>query len=638
MGEEPRASLPFRKGLTFRLTGAVIGVLLLIGIPFLFAFHRLLRAGETNAMTRVTDGIGRIVADGIRSSMLAGQPHLLDETFRKLAEEPGVERVMILDHEGRVIISSEQAMEGRLLARQDEATCNSCHSGPDIPPGSRTTMTDEGGQRVFRAMSTIPNEARCHECHDPATATNGILLLDLSFDDDDQRFFAGFGTTVALGAVMALLTVAVLVLLLQRMVHRPLRTILETSQTIVRGDMEARAPLTGPGEFTQLAAGVNRMTDHLANSIRTVESQRRELQAILDAMDDEIVVLDRQRRIVAANRAFRRQRDRGDGEAAGHTCRDVADDEDSCLAEKGGNCPVRRVFESGTLQKAMVTSSGGDGSERTIEIHASPLRNQDGVVDLAVEVRRDISERRQMEAVLAHSEHMASLGLLASGLSHEINNPLGAIAASVDGLRRRLTDDPALPEETREAFGASLRRIADQVERGRSITSRLLRVARPTNATRSLIDVNHVAREMVALLSHDIRRAGVEVELDLHHSLPPLRGDEARLGQILMNLAMNALQAMADGGGTLRIATAPADGGVRLMVQDTGCGIPAALMKRIYEPFFTTKPVGKGTGLGLFITHRSVAGMGGTIDVRSEPGRGALFTLWLPRDLGGFGA
>jgi two-component system NtrC family sensor kinase len=112
--------------------------------------------------------------------------------------------------------------------------------------------------------------------------------------------------------------------------------------------------------------------------------------------------------------------------------------------------------------------------------------------------------------------------------------------------------------------------------------------------------------------------------------VPPLLGDESRLSQVVMNLTLNAIQAMDGRGGRLRITTRPHDGGVRLTVEDEGCGIPPELLGKIYEPFFTTKPAGKGTGLGLFITHRIVSEMGGSISVQSRAGDGTSLTVWLP--------
>ena len=627
--------IPLRSRLTVRLTGGVTLVLLLIGIPFLFAFHRILRNQQIDALAEATDAVHRVVVGGLRSAMLAGQPHLLDQVVRDLSQQAEVERVLLLDHDGNVRVSSDPALEGMVLDRQQDMTCRVCHGKGDAPPASRTAVTPEGERRVLRAMSTIPNGPACHACHDAERPTNGILLMDLALGPADSRFFTNIGSTVGLGAVMVVLTIAVLAMLLRTMVHRPLGNVVSTSQRIVQGDLDARASVSGPGEFALLASQVNRMTDHLARSLRTVETQRRQLQAILDAVDDEIVVLDRKQRVVAANRAFQRSRGIVEADLTGRPCREVSASHWPCATDQPGGCPVERVFETGGLHKGIMSRSDPDGKERTIEIHASPLRTGDGVVSQAVEVRRDISERRQMEASLAHSEHLASLGLLASGLSHEINNPLGAIATSVEGLRRRLAGEPGISPETAESLERALVRIAGEVERGRVITHRLLRVARPPGATRSLVDVNQVVDDILGILSHDIKRGKIAVSTDLQRDLPPLRGNESRVGQILMNLTLNAIQAMGENGGELRMTTSASDSQLCIEVRDTGCGIAPEIRKRIFEPFFTTKPVGKGTGLGLFITHRMVTEMEGAIRVRSEPGRGTRFTVLLPTTGGG---
>jgi signal transduction histidine kinase/HAMP domain-containing protein len=609
----------------------VILVLLLIGCPFLLAFHRLLRSQQMDALGETTATLSRVVVASLASAMLVGQPHLLDETIRDLSDQEEVEKVILLDHEGRIRVSSDPSDEGTLMDRERYSTCRACHGKGVASPATRTATTVMGDRQVFRTMSVIPNEPRCHGCHDPAAATNGILLMDLSLSTANRRFFADIGSTVALGAVMVLVTIAVLALLLRRMVHGPLQAVVSTSRRIVGGDLDARVSVSSQGEFAVLASHLNRMTDHLAESLRTVETQSRQLQSILDAIDDEIVVLDRERRVVAANRAFLRAGEPVNGPLAGQHCRDVSASRWPCDGDQPDGCPVQRVFDSGRLQKGLISRSESDGTERAIEIHASPLRGPDGSVSHAVEVRRDISERRQLEATLAHSERLASLGLLASGLSHEINNPLGAIATSVDGLRRRLANDDSVPPEAARRLEQVLSRIAREVQRGRTITNRLLKVARPPGGTRSLVDVNHVVEDILAVLAHDLKRHRIKINLELAGGLPPLPADESRIGQVVMNLGLNAIQAMAETGGQLRIATNTVDGVVQIEVEDTGCGIPPSVLNRIYEPFFTTKPVGKGTGLGLFITHQIVSEMGGTIQVRSQPGQGTCLTVRIPR-------
>jgi len=454
--------------------------------------------------------------------------------------------------------------------------------------------------------------------------------MDLKLQTFDRRFLAGIGSTVALGTVMVVLTVVVLVWLLRVMVLRPLTEVVSSSQRIVEGDLEARARVRGEGEFAHLAWQVNRMTDHLAETLREVNLKREELQTILDAIDDEVVVLDESRRVVTANVAYRKNLSASASEVVGSLCGDQPGTGWPCEGDQPSGCPVTKVFKTGKLEKGIVSYTDAAGVNRVVEIHASPLVEAGGTVRQVVEVRRDISERRKMEAILAHSEHLASLGLLASGLSHEINNPLGAIATSVEGLRRRLPDDPEVVGEARERLDQVLARIAAEVDRCRTITNRLLKIARPSERVRNLVDINHVIEEVIALLAHDIRRAGIDVNLDLEPQLPVYRGDETQIVQIIMNLSMNAVQAMSEEGGRLRIATQKESERITITVQDSGDGIPPDVQGRLFEPFFTTKPAGKGTGLGLFITHQIVTGLGGSINVRSETGEGATVAIELP--------
>jgi len=622
--------IPLRDRLTVRLTSGVILVLLLIGVPFFFAFRHLLRSEQVGALTEASAGMSRVMVDALRSSMLAGQPHLLDEAVRDLARQKDIERVLLLNHEGDVKVTSDPAFEGRNIDRESEGTCKVCHVRPGHAPASRAVVASDRGRRVFRAMSAIPNDPDCHACHDPSAPNNGILLMDLAVDASDRRYLAGMGGMVGLATVMALLTVGVLVLLLRQMVHKPLDAVVNVSQRVAAGDLGARVPVAASGEFGVLADRVNRMTDHLANSIQTVDAHRRELQSILDSVDDEIVVLDRDLRVVAVNEAFVARSGSRSAELTGRTCREVATGGWPCASDQPGGCPIEKVFETGQLHKGIVSRVGSDGEERVLEIHASPVRGAEGEIRHAVEVRRDISERRQLQASIAHSERLASLGLLASGISHEINNPLGAISASVEGLRRRLPEVGGLSDEARGSLASALELIGKEVDRGREITHRLLRVARPERLSRSFVDPNRVVEDIVAILGHDIRRTGVRADLDLGTGLPPLLGDESRLSQVVMNVTLNAIQAMEARGGLLRITTRPEEGGVRITVDDEGCGISPEYLGKIYEPFFTTKPVGKGTGLGLFITHRIVSEMGGSVSVRSQAGKGTSLTLWLP--------
>jgi signal transduction histidine kinase len=231
---------------------------------------------------------------------------------------------------------------------------------------------------------------------------------------------------------------------------------------------------------------------------------------------------------------------------------------------------------------------------------------------------------------LVSSEKMASLGKLAAGIAHEINNPLGIIAGYAEGLLDR-AKDPALASAAGfRDFPEYLQTIHSEIFRCKAILKSLLDFARPSGGTFRSIDINEVIKEVLLLLQHRTAKLQHTLTLDLNRDLPRIHADAGNLRQLLMNLLLNAIY-FTPGGGAIRIATGAGEGGgIRLSVSDTGLGIPADRIDKVFDPFFTTKPVGEGTGLGLTICHRIVEEHGGTIDVESEPGKGTTFVIRLP--------
>ena len=250
-----------------------------------------------------------------------------------------------------------------------------------------------------------------------------------------------------------------------------------------------------------------------------------------------------------------------------------------------------------------------------------------GILCQAIDSMADALARREEELKLAtrrqigQSEKLASIGRLAAGVAHEINNPLTGVLTFAHLLRQK----PNMTEQDRQ----DLDLIIHETTRTAEIVRGLLDFARERPAVKELLDVNEVMRHTLRLIASQKPVKQVVIVEDLAASLPRVDADRNQLQQVLINLSLNACEAMP-AGGTLLIATLADDGKVLVRLTDTGCGIKREDLGRIFDPFFSTKPVGKGTGLGLSVSYGIIQQHGGSIEVESEEGKGATFTIVLP--------
>lgn len=242
---------------------------------------------------------------------------------------------------------------------------------------------------------------------------------------------------------------------------------------------------------------------------------------------------------------------------------------------------------------------------------------------LEEKVKQRTEELVAMQARVAQSERLASLGMLAAGVAHEVNNPLGAILA----LTSLTVEDMRADDPNRE----SLDEVIRQTERCRDIVKGLLEFSRQSKGNTEIVDLNKVLQDTLSLVVKQAMFFNVNVVRDLDPELPPVTADKFQLQQVFMNILMNAVQAM-DERGTIKITSHrdKAGNGVEVSISDTGRGIPPEQIDRIFDPFFSTKESGQGTGLGLSIAYGIVTTHRGTISVDSVVGRGTTFTIWMP--------
>jgi signal transduction histidine kinase len=236
-----------------------------------------------------------------------------------------------------------------------------------------------------------------------------------------------------------------------------------------------------------------------------------------------------------------------------------------------------------------------------------------------LEEAREMDQARQTQ--LAHTEKMAAVGSLAAGVAHEINNPLGGILTCIENMREDPDDD-----EMRARY---LQLIHDGLKRIEHIVANLLDFSRQRQMVLEPTSLNHSVRHVIDLVKFQLGRSDIDVRMDLHGDEPLVMADHFQMEQLFLNLVLNALQSMPDGG-TLSLRTLRRQESVAVEVRDTGSGIPESIRDRIFDPFFTTREVGEGTGLGLAVSDSIVAAHGGMIEVESSVGKGTLFRVSFP--------
>ncbi|HEV7903258.1 MAG TPA: ATP-binding protein [Pyrinomonadaceae bacterium] len=243
----------------------------------------------------------------------------------------------------------------------------------------------------------------------------------------------------------------------------------------------------------------------------------------------------------------------------------------------------------------------------------------------------DVTQISEMQEQLSRSRRLATVGQLAAGVAHEINNPLAAITTCAEATLRDIRSTPDLAAVAEErSWNFYLEEIVRQALRCKAITRGLLDLSRQRRARREPCDVNALVERSVLLVSQREEARDVSLESALDPQIGELATDEVLVRQILDNLLTNALDAV-EGHGSVRVTTALEGERARIEVADTGAGIPAEMLVRIFDPFYTTKEAGKGSGLGLAISATLAEALGGALTVESKPGAGSRFRLWLPR-------
>lgn len=365
--------------------------------------------------------------------------------------------------------------------------------------------------------------------------------------------------------------------------------------------------------------------EQLKSSNLELEKKRKEIQALLDGITDLMVVLDEDLTIQRVNHVFTEWFPGID--PIGKNCHQIFRNR----VDRCEECPALRALDQDQIVKDLCIYKVGNDYKH-YEIIASPLKASPTGEPQVLLFKRDVTLEKEFQAQFYQAEKMATVGTLAAGVAHEINNPLTAILGFAQGLKRRNSRiKDAIDEELYADFTEYTETIIKECLRCRDIVQTLLTFSRPTAASLGQVDLNQCVTDTLFILKHHFKEhRDLSVLTELQENLPTILGDESQLKQVIINLLTNAFDA-TDAGGRILIRTRLENNNrVTLVIEDNGCGIPMEVQDKLFEPFFTTKPVGKGIGIGLSTCYSIVSNHGGEISVTSMVGKGSSFKVALP--------
>ncbi len=362
--------------------------------------------------------------------------------------------------------------------------------------------------------------------------------------------------------------------------------------------------------------------EHL-KKIDEIKETRDFLNRIMMSMQEGILVLDKDYRVVMVNDYLLKLTGLSKEEMKGMLCYTAFHG----LEKECAECNLEETFKTGlsstVVRRCRNKKKGGDFFD--VEVYYHPVFDKEGNVIYVIESVKDISERLKYEEELSRSKKLAAVGTLAAGVAHEIGNPLASISSLAETIERK-SDDAYIKEEVKV--------MASHIERISKIVRDLVDFSRPANYEFRMVQINDVVRDTVRLCKYDKKLEGIDVVTELYEGLSEVRTVKEKLVQIFMNLIWNAADAVnnKNGKGSITIKTVMDNSkGFKISFSDNGMGMSDEEMNKIFEPFYSTKSSGKGTGLGLFVSYGIIKNLGGTIEAESEKGKGSKFTVTLPQ-------
>lgn len=595
-----------------RLLLGLVATLTVCSLAFLAIFTQVFRDRLLQEHARASMQLNQTLQASLENAMLKRDLSGLRVIVNRAGHQVGVAEVMILSPAGEIRFSSNAGLIGKGF--------------PALGRSATSTFTrNADGIEVLRTVNPVRNQAECVICHGPAAThpVNGIVIVDYHASRIHSDALKGALAMAVSGGLVTLAALLALSLLVYRFVLRPMQYLSDATAHFAQGDFAYRVATSDHDEIALLGSRFNAMAARLESTVGDLRNSERFLQSVIDALPDGVRVIDENYTVLKANRAFRDQLGVTDNEVIGAKCHVFSHASPEPCSHTLITCPVVALQgRPGESLRCRHRHLRKDGSELFVEVSAAAVALEiDGARKTCViEASRDLAEQTR----ISQEQRLSELGHLATGIAHEVFNPLSSIRFALRAVREDAAASP-LPEGV-EGY---LNIVDHEIERCVEMTGRLLRLSEPATVGDTLIQLGSAIGEVVSLLRYQTEAAGVATHCAIASGLRVI-GCESDIGMIAVNLIQNAIHAMPEGG-ILTIAGKRDGDRVVLRFADTGVGISDADLPHLFWPFWSKRAnASHGTGLGLSICKAAIERMGGTISATNNATRGACFTIVLP--------
>ena len=525
-----------------------------------------------------------------------------DPELRALLEasvgySPHLVYALITDRAGRTILHTEREKEGAIALPHLGLT-----GLIELDPASRFAALYRDGRVYETTLPLLLNG-------EPF----GGIRLGVSTTLVRQELTAGVKQSLILAGI-ALPLAWLAALGLAHLILRPIRALTGEVDRMRRGQFEVGASLAGGDEFQELSSQLQRLGQELQADRTANPGERLQLQHVVDHLEDVVIFLNPERRVLFFNKVAEAMIGRPLDEVMEISLEEL-------LPPPHLLSPLIAVVAAGrSAARDTTVALNQDGRVKEFLVSVFPVRDAARVMGTVV-LLKDLESFKTVQSLISYSAKLAALGRLTSGVAHEVRNPLNAMMIHVELLRDRLASTPPDVQQSLDIIGSEVQRL-DRVVQG------FLRFMRPQELSLKALDLNALLGSVAALLEAEWQARGVHFHWEVDSALPPIRADEELLRQAFLNILQNACQAMPVGG-TVSISTAREGRElIRVSIADEGVGIPAENLEKIFKLYFTTKP--DGSGIGLSIVYRIIQMHDGTIEARSENRQGTTMVVRLP--------